>query len=162
VVAAFEKLWGTDELLTSFDGINFTLPGKERQLTAPWPHIDQSPRRKGLVCAQGIINFAPNGPDDGGLVVIRNSHNFTEQFFKEHPEVVSRKTWGPEDWFGFEGKEVDWFIAKGCDVVKVCADPGDLIVWDSRTIHYNSTPTTDQIRSIVCESSPLLIAAETS
>ena len=149
-------------MLASFDGINFTLPGRDRQPTTPWPHIDQSPRRIGLICAQGIINFAPNGPDDGGLVVIRNSHNFTEQFFNEHPEVVGRKTWGPEDWFGFEEQEVQWFLGKGCDIVKVCADPGDLIIWDSRTIHYNAMPTTDQIRSIVCESSSVIIVTETS
>lgn len=125
--------------------------------TEPWPHIDQSPERRGLVCAQGIINFAPNGPQDGGLVVVQGSHRLTEQFFKRHPDVIGRKTWGPKDWFPFTAEEVTWFKNQGCHIVKVCADPGDLIIWDSRTIHYNTLPKSDQIRSIVCKAKPDLL-----
>lgn len=151
VLEAYAQLWGTDELLVSFDGINFTLPTPNRTPSKPWPHIDQSPRRIGLVCAQGIINFAPNGPDDGGLVVVRGSHNLTQEFFKKHPDVVDRESWGPEDWFRFAEEEVDWFTQAGCEVVKVCAGPGDLIIWDSRTIHYNKPPESQQTRSLICE-----------
>ena len=153
MLEAFAKLWNTNELLVSFDGINITLPNPERTQTEPWPHIDQSPKRQGLVCAQGLMNFAPNGAEDGGLVVVRGSHNLTQGFFKKHPEVIGRETWGPEDWFGFTQEEVEWFINSGCEVVKVCADPGDLVIWDSRTIHYNKVPSSEQIRCIICESS---------
>ncbi|KAK7905431.1 hypothetical protein LTR67_000153 [Exophiala xenobiotica] len=149
VIDAFAKLWGTDELLVSFDGINFTLPTPTPAPSQPWPHIDQSPKRKGLVCAQGIINFAPNGPEDGGLVVLRGSHNLTEEFFQKHPETSGKRTWGTEDYWSFSTEEVDWFKEAGCEVVKVCADPGDLIIWDSRTIHYNKLPESQQVRSIV-------------
>jgi len=149
VLDAYTKLWGTDELLVSFDGINFTLPSPNRIQTEPWPHIDQAPRRLGLVCAQGIINFAPNGPEDGGLVVLRGSHSLTQEFFKRYPDVLGRKTWGPEDWFPFTREEVGWFTEAGCEVVKVCAGPGDLIIWDSRTIHYNRVPQSQQTRSII-------------
>jgi hypothetical protein len=33
--------------------------------------------------------------------------------------------------------DVSWFEERGCQWKKVCAEPGDLIVWDSRTPHYN-------------------------
>jgi hypothetical protein len=33
--------------------------------------------------------------------------------------------------------DVSWFEERGCQWTKVCAEPGDLIVWDSRTPHYN-------------------------
>lgn len=134
--------------------MNFTLPQPERADVKPWPHIDQSPKRKGLVCAQGIINFAPNGPQDGGLVVVRGSHNLIAEYFKKHGMPPEPRTWGPEDYFSFIAEEVDWFKEAGCEVVKVCADPGDLIIWDSRTIHYNRLPESQQVRSIVCKIGP--------
>lgn len=47
--------------------------------------------------------------------------------------------WTPE-WFGFTDNGMKWLADKGLEWVKVCADPGDLIVWDSRTPHYNVPP----------------------
>ncbi|KAL4797899.1 hypothetical protein BDV19DRAFT_397499 [Aspergillus venezuelensis] len=150
VIETFSKLWGTDKLLVSFDGMNFTLPtGKPFQPTEPWPHVDQSPMRKGMQCVQGILNFAPNGPDDGGLLVLKGSTKLMPEFFETHPEVIGRKTWGPADWFGFDDEEVKWFIDRGCEIHKVCADPGDVILWDSRTMHYNCVPTSQNLRAIV-------------
>jgi hypothetical protein len=49
VVGIFEKLWGTKELLCSFDGMNISLPRRKDLNWSPWPHCDQNPERKGLV-----------------------------------------------------------------------------------------------------------------
>jgi len=149
VIEAFEKLWGTKDLLVSFDGMNFTLPSHPRPATEPWPHIDQSPTRLGLQCVQGILNFAPNGPQDGGLMVMKGSHKLSEDFFSAHADVLGRKTWGPGDWFGFEPEEVKWFEGKGCELLKVCAGVGDVILWDSRTVHYNVLPESENIRALI-------------
>lgn len=63
VVSAFEKLWGTNELLVSFDTINLTLPNAGSMGgSKPWPHVDQAPERKGLSCVQGIINRTLRSP----------------------------------------------------------------------------------------------------
>lgn len=43
-----------------------------------------------------------------------------------------------------------WFLDRGCEVVKVCADPGDLVLWDSRTVHYNCLPESEAVRSVLC------------
>ena len=57
VLAAFEKLWNTDELIVSYDTINLTLPNASKMGgSKPWPHVDQAPERQGLSCVQGIIN----------------------------------------------------------------------------------------------------------
>ncbi|RDW79243.1 putative phytanoyldioxygenase [Aspergillus mulundensis] len=150
VLETFSKLWGTDELLVSFDGMNFTLPtGKPLPPTEPWPHVDQSPLRKGMQCVQGILNFAPNGPKDGGLLVMKGSSKLMPEFFEAHPEVIGRQTWGSSDWFGFDEEEVKWFTDRGCELLKVCADPGDVILWDSRTMHHNCVPTSQNLRAIV-------------
>ncbi|KAF2087330.1 hypothetical protein K490DRAFT_56946 [Saccharata proteae CBS 121410] len=147
VLDAFALLWGTDKLIASFDGINFTLPTSDRKPWDAWPHIDQSPYRTGLQCAQGIINFAENGPKDGGLMVLKGSHRWTEKYFESHEK--DQKTWGSTDWFGFKEDEVDWFKERGCEVMKVCAGPGDLIIWDSRTMHWNVVPEGEQTRALV-------------
>ena len=95
------------------------------------------------------MNLAPNGPEDGGLIVLKGSHNLNKEFFRNH-DVKERKTWGPSDWFGFERSEVEWFEDRGCEIVKVCADPGDLILWDSRTVHYNVLPKSQNLRAVIC------------
>lgn len=75
IIDAFAKIWGTNELLVSFDGLNISLPQKDaaKDVHKPWPHVDQSPTRQFLHCVQGIANLAPNGPLDGGLMVLRGS-----------------------------------------------------------------------------------------
>lgn len=57
VVDAFAKIWGTDKLLVSFDGINLTLPQPERAVPQRWPHQDQDSTIRGFQCAQGIVNL---------------------------------------------------------------------------------------------------------
>ncbi|GME45934.1 hypothetical protein GTA08_BOTSDO08007 [Neofusicoccum parvum] len=161
LIDAFAKLWGTDELLVSFDGMNLTIPATDRPASEPWPHVDQSPLRKGMQCVQGILNFAPNGPKDGGLIVVKGSSKLVDLFFKTH-DVKGRETWGPADWFGFQQEEVDWFLSRGCEVVKVCAEPGDLVLWDSRTVHYNVLPETQNTRAVmyICYTPAAFASAE--
>ncbi|KAJ4417477.1 hypothetical protein N0V82_006141 [Gnomoniopsis sp. IMI 355080] len=148
IIDAFAKIWGTPNLLVSFDGANITLPHPDRQSNEAWPHVDQSPKRTGLQCVQGLLNLAPNGPQDGGLIVLKGSSLLNEAFFKAHPGAGER-TWGPADWFGFEEEEVRWFLDRGCEITKVCAEPGDLILWDSRTVHYNCLPESEAVRSVL-------------
>jgi len=124
IIDTFAKVWGTNELLVSFDGMNLTLPSSDLKPSTPWPHVDQNPNRKGMQCVQGILNLAPNGPDDGGLVVLKGSHRQNEAFFKTHPETEGAGTWGSADWHGFNEEEVGWFKSRGCEEVKVCAGPG--------------------------------------
>lgn len=90
IIQAFAKVWETPDLLVSFDGANLTLPHGARQANAAWPHVDQSPRRRGLQCVQGLLNLAPNGPRDGGLIVLRGSSLLNEAFFKAHPGAGER------------------------------------------------------------------------
>lgn len=47
VVEIFEKLWGTKELISSFDGMNISMPNRKDLTWSPWPHCDQNPKRKG-------------------------------------------------------------------------------------------------------------------
>jgi len=48
-----------------------------------WKHIDLCPSRKGFFVAQGIVNLNENGPEDGGLMVIKGSSRLIEEYFDE-------------------------------------------------------------------------------
>ncbi|KAH8665715.1 hypothetical protein BGZ60DRAFT_378005 [Tricladium varicosporioides] len=152
VLSVFEKIWSTPNLLASFDGINLTLPAPNAPSIPPprWPHQDQNSLIRGFQCAQGIINLAENGSKDGGLVVMRGSHLLNDAFFKEH-STDKKEIWGkvPDDWHGFDDEEVKWFEDRDCEIVKVCAGPGDLVVWDSRTVHWNVLPEGGKVRAVI-------------
>jgi len=49
-----------------------------------------------------------------------------------------------KEWYGFTDAGMKWLKYHGCEWHKVCADAGDLIVWDSRTPHYN-VPTKSNV-----------------
>lgn len=158
---AFARIWGTNELLVSFDALNITLPRRPGHVPREkWPHIDQSPYRHGLECVQGIVTLSEAGPDDGGLTVWPGTHRLTEQFFREQTDS---KTWERKDFYRYTPEQLAWFENQGYREVKVTASPGDLIVWDSRLIHYGSEQkvTSGVIRTAVYVSyAPRSLASE--
>ncbi|GAA5924593.1 uncharacterized protein JCM15063_005684 [Sporobolomyces koalae] len=164
VKEAFETLWNTDRLVSSMDGGAIMLPGRppipagERS----WKHIDLCPSRKGFFVAQGIVNLNDNGPDDGGLVVIKGSSRLIEQYFNEKGRPPLRGSGKQIDWHAFDESEMEWFYERGCELVKVCAEPGDLILWDSATIHQNCPPSgsRDRIVTYVCMGPADLVTEE--
>jgi hypothetical protein len=91
---AFGKILGTSELLSSFDGLNITLPDRpDLAARAGSEHVDQSPLKRGLQCGQGIVNLAPCGPEDGGLVVYLASHNVFAEFFDSQTHGQNFTLW---------------------------------------------------------------------
>ncbi|KAH8895334.1 Clavaminate synthase-like protein [Thozetella sp. PMI_491] len=150
ILDIFEKLWETRELICSFDGINVFPPRKDLNWS-PWPHCDQNPERKGMQAVQGLINFAPNGPNDGGLVLMKGSSKLFNEFFEQKRESADHEDAPPPeikymDLFLFSQKDIKWFENKGCEMVKINMEPGDFVLWDSRTMHYARFPEGDQIR----------------
>ena len=91
------------------------------------------------------MNLLPNGPNDGGLIVCKGAHLLSEQFHKEMSWETPIPAWNPE-WYGYTEAGMQWLAEHDTTWVKVCAEPGDLLVWDSRTPHYNLSSTTDQNR----------------
>lgn len=153
VIDAFAKLWGTEELLVSFDAPNITLPPSivGDYDSKPWPHCDQAPEKQGLACVQGIVNMSHSGPQDGGLVVMKGSAALFDRFFVENP-VTGPQPWRTakhKDFHPFSPENIEWFKDNGCEMIKVCAEPGDLIIWDSRQVHWAQFAESDRIRSLV-------------
>jgi len=112
--------------------------------------IDQDPRTVSrLELYQGIANLSPNGPSDGGLVVLSGSHKLHQQHFDSLGGFRPEKDLGVgENGYEFLPQDADWYRQRGCKEVKICANQGDLILWDSRTIHWNASPTGERTRFI--------------
>ena len=51
------------------------------KIRKPWAHVDQSPLVREMHCVQGILNILPNGPEDGGLMVMEGSAKLYSEFF---------------------------------------------------------------------------------
>jgi len=43
--------------------------------------------------------------------------------------------------YGYTESGMKWLKDRGFTWEKICMEPGDLVVWDSRTPHYNLTPS---------------------
>lgn len=150
VIKPFEELWDTNELLVSFDTFNVTLPQRKDDDFRPWPHTDQAPERKGLACVQGLLNLAPAGPKDGGLLLLVGSSALFEEYFSTFKKR-ERGTFDAKhyDFYAFQPEDIKWFESRGCHQIKVNAEPGDLVLWDSRTIHHVAKIESDIIRSVI-------------
>lgn len=153
VIEPFAKLWGTDELLVSFDTVNITLPQSivGPYDSQPWPHCDQDPAKPEFSCVQGIVQLSEAGPEDGGLVVMKGSAPLWQKFFAENP-VSGPTPWRTaehKDFHPFTEDDLGWYESQGCELVKVCAEPGDLILWDSRQVHWARFGDSDRIRTLV-------------
>lgn len=143
IVELFEKIWGTDKLTVSFDGGSLAVPLPTDQVennARPWPHSDQSAYRPWRHCIQGLLNLLPNGPDDGGLMVMRGTADLFKQYFEEHKHLEPPQGWLKRDGYPWKEEELQWFKDRGCEWVKTEMEPGDFVLWDSRSVHYGAAP----------------------
>eukprot|EP00442_Polarella_glacialis_P027636 CAMPEP_0115069976 /NCGR_PEP_ID=MMETSP0227-20121206/12853_1 /TAXON_ID=89957 /ORGANISM="Polarella glacialis, Strain CCMP 1383" /LENGTH=407 /DNA_ID=CAMNT_0002456431 /DNA_START=33 /DNA_END=1256 /DNA_ORIENTATION=+ len=127
---AFERIWSTSELLVSFDVANIFRPWHHgfRKTVAGWWHVDQGGAKTGRHAVQGFVSLYSADGRTGGLTVVPRSH-------LRHAEVVEDQ----------QNPEVDYCTVQSyCALMQelprrlVCCKPGDLVLWDSRTVHANS------------------------
>ena len=91
--------------------------------------IDQNPRRVDrFELYQGIANLAPNGPDDGGLCVLKGSHLLHQAHFDAIGGFRETGDAGEkENGYTLAEGDDEWYKQQGCEAVKICAGKGDLI-----------------------------------
>ena len=134
----FADLYGleVEELVTSFDGLCMMHSARNYKRVGDlmsFLHTDQSPRRKGEWSIQGLVTLTDSGPDDGGLVVVPDTHLEHADFFDGHARSEQRS-----DWYKLTDEEKVSYAER---VIKVEAKAGDFLMWDSRTLHANDVPT---------------------
>ena len=134
----FSTLWNTDELICSYDGIGIYRPyliDSSWTTRGRWFHVDQNPHDKpNKCCVQGFVSLFDQNEYTGGLVVIPGSH-------KEFSKLKSvRGVMKGVDYVSVLdiSKEFET-IASSCKPIKfVACKQGDVVLWDSRTIHCNT------------------------
>jgi len=129
VKAAFEQVWATADLIVSMDAVIAWRPWHLNESWTPRTeglHLDQNPFTKPkLECVQGMLLLIDVTESSGGLEVVPRSHT------EEAREAIRQRY---SNWGG------DWCPIKGDDpmtarAVLLLASAGDLILWDSRTVH---------------------------
>jgi len=129
----FTETWNDSQLLVSFDGCGIFRDWRYDptwKTNGGWNHVDQNPKAKpDRCCIQGLMSLTDQDDTTGGLIVYPKTYlhfdelsdivKNTDDFVKvpdTHPVMNQGKTLGK----------------------LVHCKAGDLILWDSRTIHCNS------------------------
>lgn len=143
VRAAFANLFGGWSLHVSFDGFPAIRPAPAAGPSKrDWYHIDHALTRRGRWLAQGLVALTPSGGEDGGLVVWPCSHRCFPMGWGVRP-ASERGPASPMNDFEMLGAYPAAADAMprdsaGLGPVKVCTRAGDLVLWDSRTVHCNA------------------------
>lgn len=122
VKEAFAKIYETDDLVTSFDGISLFLSSKQQ--SDSWLHQDQRPSDT-RVSVQAILNVMPCGLHDAGFVCVPGSHLTYKPTEKQHS--------AKDDWM-----TVPKDHAIHADAVKIMTPPRSLILFHSKLVHANT------------------------
>lgn len=138
VKAAFAALWGTNDLLVSFDG-GVTFRSQDPTLVPSdgyWWHVDQSPRLMPKAeCMQGILTLTASDPDVGGLVLIDASHKYFPSFYEDRYGDVLDLAPQSLNYFAIPSWDPEAHKHLANHAVQPHLEAGDLIIWDSRTLH---------------------------
>jgi hypothetical protein len=130
VKQAFARIWETEDLIVSMDCVLLWRPwwidSKWRPSTEGL-HLDQNPFNKvTLECIQGMVPLLPVCDASGGLRVVPDSHldDAKAEFKLTHLHMRSSGDWCPCDDDDLKQK-----------AILLHAAPGDLVLWDARTVH---------------------------
>ena len=130
---AFANVHGTADLLCSMDGCNIFLPWHKDESIADsktecgWFHVDQGCDMRGFQCVQGLVTLTDVTAGTGGLCLIPKS----SQSHDELVDLVGEKS-------NFVIVPPTFHALTQKQILPLCQS-GDMILWDSRTIHC-STP----------------------
>lgn len=138
----FASLYGTDQLCGSMDRINFKFPGRTYRSVKPWPHVDQNPRRLGRVTVQSYVTMMDAPEDAPGNRLYEGSH----AIFAEH--WAYRRTTDAGDWTTLDAQEAAT-LEQTCPLVKPVLHKGDMLLWDSRTVHSPCEGTSKEGRYVI-------------
>jgi ectoine hydroxylase-related dioxygenase (phytanoyl-CoA dioxygenase family) len=128
-------IWGRADLWTTFDRFGVKLPRHEESKGLPL-HIDQSPLLgTEYKFVQGVLALS-NCPEESGVtVLVPNSRSKFESFKKYGlPE---------EEYISFESAQEDELRELKSKLQPIPLRAGDILSWDSRTVHTNTDNTSD-------------------
>ena len=134
IIKIFSDIWGTNNLLTSFDGISFHLPPEKTNRGYyrgnAWFHTDQSYTRPDFECIQSWVTAYDVNEGDATLCFLENSNNYSSKFGKQFNVTDT------SNWYKLNEDEKDFYINDcKCEPKCIKCPTGSMVFWDSRTIH---------------------------
>ena len=155
VKQVFAELYGTDELLTSFDGMCLFRPTGLNPEWATngnsWFHTDRSPypdidQRKYI---QGLVNIVKTTPEGGGNVIVRRSHKLYKELVEKYGQGEGERR--SMDVQRVRKERPELFA----DAIYTHLEAGDVFLWDDRTLHCNApgvgpAPATSELLRSCC------------
>lgn len=161
VKRSFAAVWDDDELLVSFDGMALWRPTAinpawETNRGGSWLHIDQHPiGRPGFHCVQGLVSLLPSSPATGGNVVVPGSHRLFESIPARYPDRLARID-SSIDHFRFPADDPQ---LAATPPIMPHLEAGDLLLWDSRTVHCSSPAIEGESDAAATEAQASLLRA---
>jgi hypothetical protein len=139
VVNTFSQIWSVkpEDLLTSFDGASFHFPPEETNrgwYRQTWYHTDQSYFRPDFECIQSWVTSYDVEEGDATLAFMESSNIYHKEF-----QDVNKIT-DKSDWYKHSREEQEFYEKKGCEEKRIKCKAGDMVFWDSRTIHCGTEP----------------------
>lgn len=159
IKTAFASIWDDDDLLVSFDGMALWRPTDvdpewETTRGGSWLHVDQHPvARPGRHCVQGAVSLLPTSPMAGGNILIPKSH----KWFAGIPDTYAERLGKLPEWLDHFRFPVDDPRLQETPPIMAHMEAGDMMLWDSRTVHCSSPGIEPAIASD--PSAPSLIRA---
>ena len=153
VIDVFATLWGTRDLLTSFDGLSISFPPEATgkgwaRKDSLWLHSDASfyytpnaPKKDSFDCVQSWFTPIAVREGDATLAFLEGSHRYHHRFGTE------RGIKDKSDWYKLSPEEVNIFTGEyGCALKKIACSAGSVVLWDSRTIHCGAQPEKSRLQ----------------
>ena len=138
VSAIFKALWGADRLVCSFDGqCYWKADSMTKRPNKNWLHIDQPLNAPEFQCVQGLVAYSDNAL--GSLVVVPGSSKAVAQGVLYDPKGSKAFNIVPES-----------RLAEFNDPIVVDLKKGDVVLWDSRTLHQNRYSAEERLVQYVC------------
>jgi hypothetical protein len=130
----FKKIFKTDRLVCSFDGIGY-VPAEGKRRDSFWMHTDQAPNSSGFKSVQGIVALTSNSINT--FKCLPGSHLLHGKYFAS--KGVSDKSKLGKNWHRLES-DTDFEIHTGVAIEpkSVPLEAGDLLIFDSRLFHQNA------------------------
>lgn len=127
--------YSAQQMTCSMDRINFKFPGRPYKSQGDWPHMDQCPRQLGRITIQSYVSLTDAPPEAPGNRLYEGSHAvFAERW------AYLRTSEKRDGWQMLNEQEAS-DLGEVCPLVKPVLEAGDMLLWDSRTVHSPSDGT---------------------
>lgn len=154
IVRIFADFWGVkpEELLVSFDGMSFGIPPEDtnkgyfrakksdelvgsllEKTGKAWLHTDQSYTNNDFMCVQSWVTCLDVAEKDATLFLLESSNSLHKKCADKF-DIRSKKG-SKTDWYPLSDEETRFYLDEGCKPVRIQCAKGDMVFWDSRTIH---------------------------